>query len=376
MVIRQSQISISKSYFMSGLYKKQYNGLLALGVALLIFGCEKKLGVDAAPNFDVILQKSEYQVGEEVFFNFTGTATTISFYSGEITNDYDHREGRILDLTDYGATFSFSSGVTGGAQEDQISILASSDFNGNYDNLSNVKQATWKDISALFPLGISPTFLNTTPQDISGELVEGKPLYIGIRYLTKPQKVNGLARTWMFQDMQIASTAFINESNPVIVNQTELAFQIVEQDKEEAPSRSAVSGTRITLLGNIYKDPNDLIYNPDNPIFDPENPIYDPGSPEYDPNAIRPEYVPYDENDPTNDPATEHWAISKAITVDKLDLGPDWAQPVKGIRSTMPDSFTHIYSTPGTYKVRFIATNSTIDESRTVIKELTITITE
>jgi hypothetical protein len=232
------------------------------------------------------------------------------------------------------------------------------------------------DISDLFPLSTTATFLNTSPQDTSGLLVNGKPLYIGIRYLTQPQKVNGLARTWMFQDFQLASKAFINESYPVIANQETMAFQIVEQDKENIPSRSAISGTRITMLGNIYKDPNDPIYDPENPIFDPENPIYDPSSPQYDPNATRPEYVPYDENDVTNDPATEHWAISKPLMVDKLDLGPDWARPVKGIRSVMPDSFSHSYTTPGTYIVRFVASNSTIDEQKTVIKELTITITE
>lgn len=349
--------------------------ILVYGICLTLFSCNNILTVDTNPELEINLSKQSYKVGENVIFQINGNADQLSFYSGEISNDYDFREGRILDLGSYGAKMSFTSAVQGGSQEDQISIFVSSDFTGEYD-VDNINKATWTEITSQFAYGTNTTFTPSNDVDITNAIKSDKPIYIGFKYRTRPQVANGFASTWMFQNLQLKSKAVINGSNPVIANQTQLSFQIIDPSKEVTPSRSLATSTRLTLLGNIYKDPQDPIYDPENPIYDPKNPIYDPTSPQYDSNANIPEFKPYIPDDPTNDPETVHWAISQGIIASQLDLGPDWAIPVKGLKTIMPKSFTHTYSMPGTYKVRFIATNSSIDESRTVHKELTITITE
>ena len=62
--------------------------------------------------------------------------------------------------------------------------------------------------------------------------------------------------------------------------------------------------------------------------------------------------------------------------MDKVNLGADRAVAVtSGIYLTQPDVFNYTYKNPGTYKAVFVASNNTIDESKQVVKEITITIT-
>ena len=124
----------------------------------------------------------------------------------------------------------------------------------------------------------------------------------------------------------------------------------------------------------MYKDPNDPIYDPDNPIFDPENPIYDPESHLYEPSAVRPPFVPYDPGSPYNDPQTETWANSKAISIGEVDLGPDWSQAIKGIANAKLDEFRYTYEKPGSYKAYFVAINATINGTKETVTEMDITI--
>lgn len=339
-----------------------------------LLSCEKELLVQQAPDFEVTTTAATYKVGQEVVFKFTGEADMISFYSGQVYNDYNFREGRVMQFNPEGANLSFTSSVQGGTQANQLTVLASSNFNGNYSSLASVKAATWTDITSRFTLGTTATFLASTSKSISDLLVTGKPIYIAFRYVTKPQAVNGLARTWMIQGFTVTSNTGLNNVNPILKDQPYAAFTIVQEDSVNTPSRSALTSTRVTLLGNVYKDPKDPIFDPANPIFDPQNPIYDPTSVLYDRTAVRPTYVPYDPTSPYNDPAREIWAVSKPINTDKVDLGPDWSIPVRGIRNPKALEYRYTYTTAGTYKVYFVASSNTKDDKKEVVKELNITI--
>lgn len=349
---------------------KYYFCLCAL---LLMISCEEKI---ATPDIEITAQSNTVQAGQPVTFTIQGNADMIAFYSGEASNDYEYREGRTIDVSAGTVSLIFTSAVTGGTQANQLSLLASSDFNGNYDDLASVKAATWVDITSRFQFGTSATFLTSTVQNISDLIVAGKPLYLAFRYITKPQAQNGLARTWMIQTLALKSSVLYNGAEVTITDQANAGFRVVDQEPVNAPSRSTITTSRISLLGNVYKDPADPVYDPANPIYDPANPIYDPQSPQYDPNAVRPEFVPYDPNSPYNDPQTETWAVSKPIFTDQVNLGPDWARSIKGIANPKLEEFKHTYSAPGTYTARFIAINANIDDRKEVLKEITLTITE
>src|SRR5690606_31067925 len=348
----------------------KYSCIILLLCLLAIVSCELEI---ETPDLQITTETNTYRVGESIKFKVQGNADMVAFYSGEPSNQYEYKEGRIIDVSGQGALMEFTSGVTGGTQEEQLTILASSDFDGTYD-LEGVNKANWLDITDRFTLGTSATFSPSSLQDISDLFSADEPLFIAFKYVTKPQEEHGLARNWMIQNFQIKSPVTFNENPLTVVDQINAAFQIVDSEPENAPSRSTITSTRVSLLGNVYKDPNDPIYDPENPIFDPENPIYDPESHLYDPNAVRPDFVPYDPSSPYNDPPTENWAISRPIYIDKVDLGPDWSTVIKGISISKLEEYTYAYHRPGTYTAYFVAINASIDGTKEVIHQFELNI--
>jgi hypothetical protein len=352
-----------------------------LSALLATTSCSKEFDVAGAPDFSVTTDANTYKAGEPIKFQIQGSGDIISFYSGEIFHDYAYKDGRQIDVSGKGLTLSFKSGVApgtpAGTQEDQFSILTSIDFSGNYDNLDAVKSATWTDVTDSFTLGTTATLTPSDTLDISNMVPDGKPIYFALRYVNKPQVDNGFAKQWLIENFTLNSKDTLSNGAAITVaDQVHAGFRIVDQYPDDAPARSQVTATRVTLYGPVYKDPNDPIFDPNNPIFDPENPIYNPDSAAYVPTAVLPEFVPYDPNSPYNDPYSENWAVSAPISLGAVDLGKDWSVPVRSsVYAAKPAVFSYTYKTPGTYKAYFVASNNTIDESQEVVKEVDITIT-
>lgn len=342
---------------------------------LLITSCSKKIDVGGTPDISVVTESMTYKAGEEVKFIFDGHADMISFYSGEPFNDYSFKDGRIVDIGSEAVNLSFRSSVQNGTQNNQLSVWVSTDYNGAGD-IQSVGSATWTEITNRFTLGTNATFVASTSQNISDLTVPGKPLYVAFKYLTRPQAVNGLSRTWYIESFSMVSGMELGGSPINLTSMLEAGFRVVERDSVNTPARTGVTTSRITLLGNIYKDPADPIYDPENPIYDRENPIYDPESELFVPGAVPPTFVPYDPSSPFNDPLMEHWVISKPINLNQVDLGPDRSIPLKGISSSKLEEYRYTYNEPGTYKAHFVASNTNIDDNKEVVKVITLTITE
>jgi len=363
------------------------NYYILLAGLLMTASCSKEI-LTEIPTFDVSTEATTYQAGEEIKFNIAGgDAQTIFFYSGETLKDYAFKEGRIIDVKDSGAAMAFTSSVQLGTQANQLTVLASTDFNGDYSTLAKVKAAIWTDITGRFKLGINNAFLASGTKDISDLLLAGKPIYIAFKYVTKPQITNGLARNWYIQAFAITSnTKLDNAISLELTDQANAGFRIIDENPatavsktfvpyDGAPARASITNTRIALYGNQYLHPGLAIFDPDNPVFDPLNPIYDPGSPSYSPIAVRPTYVAYNPSSPYNDPLSEHWAVSKAINTEKVDLGPDWSTSIKDLYSQNLTEYRYTYAKAGTYEAVFVASNNSIDGEKKVIKEITLTIT-
>jgi hypothetical protein len=310
---------------------------------LLMASCNKEIQV-AAPDFDVTTEATTYKAGEEIKFNIKGgDANIISFYSGETLKDYALKDGRVIDVSGAGATMQFQSSVQLGTQANQLTVLASTDFNGDYSSLAKVIAANWTDITGRFLLGTSTAFRASGTIDISDLMLTGKPIYIAFRYVTKPQEVNGLARNWYIQTFAITSNTKLDDVIALILtDQASAGFRIVDENKENAPARASVTSTRISLYGNIYLSPSDPNYVPDSPY---------------------------------NDSLSEHWAVSRAINAEKVELGPDWSTSIKGINNPSMEEYRYTYAKAGTYKAVFVASNNSIDDVKKVTKEITLTIT-
>jgi len=299
------------------------------GLLELASSCTEKIELTGGtPDFQVKTTATTFKTGENVTFSFDGNAGLISFYSGEVFHDYAYKEGRIVTAGQ--VSLSFTTSVTGGTQSNQLSVVASSNFDGNYADFARVQAATWVDITSRFLLGTSATFLASGSKDITDLVIADKPLYIAYKYVTKPQLVSGDARTWMVQSFSMTSNTSIGLLT--LTDMLNAGFRIVKQINDSTiVSRSSITATRVTLLGNAYVA--------------------------------------------GKDPLHEIWAISKLINAGEIDMGPDLPVPIKGNADTRLESYTYKFTKPGTYKVYFIASNVNINESREVIRQIDITIT-
>lgn len=293
---------------------------------MAFYSCKKenRLKLDKL-DFDVQPSATEIQVNKTVDFYFTGDAELLSFYSGEFLNDYNYRAGRSLDVLG-GQTISFTSAVDKGAQANQLSVWASTDFDGNYERIESVHEANWIDITSRFTLATANSFVASGEKDITDIYESGKPIYIAYKYNTRSQLDFGDARIWMIQDFKIQGLT--DKGKQQILKLNEAGFRIVDENPVSYPAKSVVTTSRITMQGNEYTE-------------------------NWSPSGL-------------------HWAISKPMYLEKLDFGPDRAIALKGSENPMPDVYNHKFTQPGTYEVTFIGSVQNINKKKENIKTITI----
>ncbi len=304
------------------------NNWLYVVVFCFLFSCKKEVE-RPVPEFEVTTASTSYAVGEEVVFNFSGDADLISFYSGEIMRDYAFRDGRVVEPGVL--KLSFFSNVQFGTQANQLALMASTGFNGNYSFDGGIDAASWTDITSRFVLSTNTTYTSSGAVDVSDLVEDGKPLYLAFRYTTKNQATEGVGRTWRVQNFLLTSQTSIG-----LITLGDLqtsGFQLVDRKPDIAPMRSTLSATTLSMVAHAR--------TPDNETVESEN-----------------------------------WAISKAFYGGTQDLGPDRPVAIKGITDAELKNYTHVYNQPGTYSVYFIAKNTNIYNSHEVIKSIEIEIVE
>jgi len=296
---------------------KYLNWLLIL---IITGACEKENGNDLS-GFDVKTDGLTFKTGEEVTFRLSGNPAQLAFYSGEILKDYNYKDGRVVEPGSI--QMSFSSRVQYGAQPNQFSVLASSDFNGQY-NIDDIKAATWTNISDRFTLGTDANFIYSGVVNLDDFLVEGKPLYFVFKYVYDPSA--GLGRSWYVQNFSLQSQTELGLTT--LIDQSSAGWQLIYYGPKEATGRSSISATAILLRANAA---NTAVY-------------------------------------------TEDWCISKPIHVSSLDVGPDWATPIKGYSDMRLTEYKYVYTTPGNYRATFVAANKTANDNEEMVKYVDITI--
>jgi hypothetical protein len=291
-----------------------------------IISC-KKNGSET-PSFDVKMEKNVFKSGDPVAFTFTGNAESIDFYSGEFGNDYAYLDGRVLDVKLL--SLYFQTRVINGTQKNQFSVFVSSDFNGKYD-IASIKAATWREITNSFNIATGSDYVNSGEVDIASSVTDRtKPLYVAFRYVVQPQTIEGTQRNWYVRNLLLNATTDLGTN--ILIDQQTAAWTLVEDGKIVEPGRSFLTPSTgiLTFRGNSTTE----------------------GKATY----------------------TEAWAISKPVSLDQVDLGPDKGVPIKGITDNMPAVYTHTYSEPGVYQVVFAASNPTFDKGRVTLKKRYITI--
>jgi len=293
-------------------------------IGLIVSSCEKKK--ELVPAFDVTASAQTIKAGEALTFNFTGEAGVLYFYSGEFGNEYEYKEGRVLGLDT--ATLSFQTKVQFGTQANQLRVMVSKDFNGEY-TIPSVRSATWTDITDRFVLSSSTATISSTVQDITGLIDPERPLYIAYKYTTLPQTANGVHRTWTIYNTTLTTITALGTS--VLADQKTSAWTLVQTSNINDPARALIAAGSGTL-------------------------------------TLR-------SNSGTNtDVETEIWAVSKPMDLGKVDLGPDKSLPIKNTLDNRMDSYKHVYTKPGTYEAVFVASNVSVYGQEQVSKEITVVV--
>jgi hypothetical protein len=295
--------------------------ILIAGVALFLSACNK-VSIKAPGDFTVTTNKLTYKVGDSVIFYLTGNPNNVNFFSGELNHNYNY----INTTTETGGIpqMQFSSNVQNGVTTIQnLTVLASSNFNGTYDT-TNVKNATWVDITNRAVLGTSSTNVSSGVINLSDIKMEGKPLYIAFRYLSVLPAINK-QRQWTISSFQFTTTF---PDGRIFANAAANADAGFGDIEFKGDSAKWVAGTTLVHAGIIAGYPGD-----------------------------------------------DDWAISRAFSTNTVNSDILGAVNIKSLTTALPSSFAYVYTTPGTYTAVFVAENANITAQAQVVRKVTITIT-
>lgn len=299
---------------------------LLISASLALTSCTQKLEV-STPEFNVTQQKITARAGEEVKFLFTGDPDLITFYSGEVLHDHAFAAGRIVKTNSL--AFSFRSNVEFGKQPDQLSIMASTDFNGG-STFEDVAAANWTNITARFALGTNATYKPSGEADLSDLRAEGKPLFLAFRYVVKNPTLYGTGNVWRIQNFLFTAQTSIGLQT--LGNMQNAGFRIFEQKQKTAPCRSTISTTTLQLIAPALADSTRTV-------------------------------------------DTECWIVTKGFETGDADYGPDRPVAIKGYADPRMKEAVYIYTAPGKYKAVFAAYNGNAAGRKEVIREVEVEIT-
>lgn len=285
-----------------------------------LVSCGKSLHVDH-PDFEVKVSKTTYSVGDTIQFKFSGAPDNITFYSGLPGADYRFRERTQVEggipkakiITQYGG---------GGNQTSSLRLMVSN----NLEQLTaeGVAQATWTDITSHVAMATNTVVVESEYLDLSPWADASKPFFMAFR--------------------------FLGEKNPVTTpgNWIVRGFQA----RTQLPDGSEIP---VAELGNAGWTTIDVL-NPSSVWTIRGNPIVD---------------IVVIGGGPNSNPS-EDWLITKPLYFTKVP--PDKGIPIQNIGSNLLSEYSVTYSTPGTYHVAFLASNSSAHEYKSVVREFEITI--
>lgn len=302
---------------------KYYNFIIPL--LLLSFACKKGISVEE-PLLEITSQTINIKTGDTAVFNIHGSADFISFYSGEILNDYTYIDGRVISAGITELSFDTYKCCAAQTQQDQLKVVLSTDFNGKY-SINDIRQAKWEDITENYDLANAENSWKPAGiADISAKIEEGKPLYIVFKYTARPTSEAGVGKIWKIRNLLLNNKTEIGSTT--LANLTNAGWQLLyDENGVDDPSRNFIVSSALSFRANAA--PKDNVYH-------------------------------------------EVWIISKGFYIGKTDMGPDKAIPVKSYTESWVPVWSHIYKSPGEYTVTFVGVNNNLYDTKKVIKRLQI----
>lgn len=314
--------------------KKMKSTIYRLGIAFFLLlsmqSCRKDNSL-TEPDFEVMVDKMEYNINENVVFRFSGTPNNISFYSGEAGREYAKigsvmAPNAINQLHFTSQLTALAAGNTG--QTNNLRIFVSNDFSGQADSAS-IRNATWNDVTgrAKLPGAASTAATLSDTVNVSDFRNARDTLFVAFRYLSTVSSTAARARKWTVSKF-IFQNRFAN--GIVFTNNT------ADTDNKLAGFNSfSFKGT----------SPLDSLKWANSTAASFEAGI--------------------------NGLSDEDWLISKPFKTSAIN--PDKAVGIKKNSATLT-AYQYKFQKAGLYKVTFVANNANAQGVKEVVRNLTITI--
>jgi hypothetical protein len=287
--------------------------------------CSKKLEI-GTPDFRVSLDPARlvsdtftYRLGDTTRFKFSGGAGNIAFYSGEPGKRYD---GRTSAYKLGKITLNFSSKSEFGAQTNTLQVLATNKLAG-LDSTA-IANAAWTNITNRGALATNATVVPFGVADLTDLVGNGNDsLFIAFKY----SGVTGSTqRTWTITEFTVNNV--LPEKTVLLSSlSTDVAYWTRYGNVwNPANGRWTVSATDLKITGG---------------------------------------------NSSASDNTS--WIISKPLYAGRVP--PDVSTGIKSINEPDKAEYAYAYPAPGVYKATFVAFNHTLDEEKSVLRELIIKVT-
>ncbi|MDN5286519.1 MAG: hypothetical protein JWR38_2793 [Mucilaginibacter sp.] len=292
--------------------------------SLAVAGCNK-VSIKPPNDFKVTTRAVIYTTQDTVTFNLAGNPDYITFYSGELHKNYAFAniKQRTPDsnLVTFSTTTTTPGTSTQATTDNNVTILASTDFSGSIDSPS-IKKATWTDISGRARFATGASTVASGNVNITDITQKGKPVYIAFKYVSA-----GATATYLPRKEVVNSFTFRNffpDTTYIQVNSfSNGGFYI----------KSILNNANQWIMTNAS-----LTFN-----------------------------APAVGSAPDED-----WAISRPF--DPTIVSPDVGIAIK-TKTDPLGLYSYKFTKPGTYVVTFVATNSDSATTRQTVRQITLTIT-
>ena len=320
-----------------------------------------------APGFDVAPNKLTFKVGDTIVFNISGNPDMILFYSGENGKRYANANR----LSASGAEkLVFQSSMQQGVipSNDSLRLMVSSNLSG-YDAAS-VQKATWTDITSRntkWPTALSTNFTTSDSVDISDFNTANK-INIAFKYIGKKNPA-AAQRKWQIQNLALSNNLsdgtvtplfaapFLGPATPSVsaFAYTGWVEVSIKNNTQPGTASNGYAGYNAWNVGTGGISTADSVRNSNGIPIRAAYPItFDPG--------------------PTvNNDDNEDWLIT--TSVDLKTTKADAGTPIKKLADVPLSLYKYIVKKAGVYTMTFVATNSDVSDQRSVIKQVTITVT-
>ncbi|WP_205509911.1 DUF5017 domain-containing protein [Longitalea arenae] len=287
--------------------------IMPLTLSLVIFACTKRDRVDA-PDFDVHLASTTFKVGDTIVFEFTGNPQNIVFWPGTPGRQYEYKD-RLFTVGNK-LLMKFNTYQQFGIRNN-LTVLVSNDFNGIYDT-TNVKQASWTDITSRAVLSSGADQTQSGTLDMSEFTAGNKAVTLAFRYVTTSIMSQN---RWVVRTFNADNQA---EDGSITSMATMATAGWKAVDFKNPAAVWSITSAQLLMQGS-------------------------------------------------NNALDDDWILTKSFN--PTAVTPDRGIAIKNITVNLDKyAATGVYTKPGTYKAVFEATNASYENVERVVKEITLTI--